>query len=107
MSAELTPTVVRLKRKGGEVVQGCDVYIGRAMSMGGWALPTSRWANPYTVKLEGRDGALAKYEAHVRASPELMAALPELRGKCLGCWCAPDPCHGNVLVKLMRERRLC
>ena len=30
----------------------------------------------------------------------LLAALPELQGKVLGCWCAPLPCHGDVLVEL-------
>jgi Domain of unknown function (DUF4326) len=29
-----------------------------------------------------------------------MTALPELRGKTLVCWCAPLPCHGDVLVEL-------
>jgi hypothetical protein len=31
---------------------------------------------------------------------ELIAALPELRGKRLGCWCAPHPCHGDLLKGL-------
>jgi len=30
----------------------------------------------------------------------LMAAQPELRGKDLACWCAPEPCHGDVLFEL-------
>jgi hypothetical protein len=29
-----------------------------------------------------------------------MAALPELRGKDLICWCAPKPCHADVLLDL-------
>ena len=32
--------------------------------------------------------------------PALLAALPELRGKRLGCWCAPQACHGDVLAQL-------
>ena len=28
-----------------------------------------------------------------------MGALSELRGKTLGCWCAPEPCHGDVLAR--------
>jgi len=27
-------------------------------------------------------------------------ALPELKGKRLGCWCAPLPCHGDILREL-------
>jgi Domain of unknown function (DUF4326) len=76
-----------------------DVYIGRAMSSQGFN--ASKWGNPFKV---GRDGTpaevIAKYEAHLRSRPDLMAALPELRGKVLGCWCAPNPCHGDVLARL-------
>ena len=32
-----------------------------------------------------------------------MACLPDLEGMRLGCWCAPLPCHGDVLVKLLRN----
>lgn len=29
--------------------------------------------------------------------------LLELKGKRLGCWCKPAPCHGDVLVELIEE----
>ena len=39
------------------------------------------------------------------AKPELIArAKVELRGKTLGCWCAPKPCHGDVLLEIANER---
>ena len=95
-------TVVHLKRQGGQVVQDCDVYIGRACNMGGWHLPQSKWHNPYTVKEYG-ENAIVLYEQYLRASP-LMNEIEELRGKRLGCWCVPSPCHGNVLVKILNER---
>ena len=76
-----------------------DVYIGRANRR--YRLAASPWANLYR---EGRDGdrgeVIAKYEDWLRSQPALMAALPELRGKVLGCWCAPEPCHGDVLLRL-------
>ncbi len=100
-----TPRVVHLKRKAGIEVVSCDVYIGRAMYQGGWRLPTSKWANPFTLaKFENdRQKVITAYEAHVRSKPELLAALPELAGQSLGCWCAPELCHGDVLVKLFNE----
>lgn len=97
------PTVVRIRRKNNQVVQDCDVYIGRAWTMGGWNLSRSKWANPYPVKMFGRDEALRRYEVHLRSTPELLNALPELSGKQLGCFCAPEPCHGDVLVRLFCE----
>jgi hypothetical protein len=37
---------------------------------------------------------------HMRAE-DLRAALGELRGKNLACWCKPDePCHADVLLEL-------
>jgi len=26
-----------------------------------------------------------------------------MKGKNLGCWCFPEPCHGNVLLELIDE----
>jgi hypothetical protein len=52
-----------------------------------------------------RDGAreevIETYERWLRdARPDLMAALHGLRGKDLVCWCAPKPCHGDMLLRL-------
>jgi hypothetical protein len=33
-----------------------------------------------------------------------LTALPELRGRDLVCWCAPLPCHGDVLLELASKR---
>jgi hypothetical protein len=83
------------------------VYIGRNMTQYIPGAVGSKWGNPFThgsgMTLEER---IESYEAMVRASPELMASLGELEGAAqLGCWCAPNPCHGNVLVRLLSERR--
>jgi hypothetical protein len=77
-----------------------DVYIGRAVPRRG--LAASKWANPYPLRRESdRADVIARFEhEHLAAHPELVAALPEVRGKVLGCWCAPKPCHGDVLVRL-------
>ena len=39
------------------------------------------------------------YREHLDHSPALKLRLPELRGKVLGCWCHPEPCHGDVLCE--------
>lgn len=98
-------TVVRIRRKNGKVVQDCDVYIGRGMYMGGWKLPKSKWANPFKIdrKMEKRAGALHavdRYKKWIVSRPELMKSIHELKGKRLGCWCHPFPCHGDVLAEL-------
>jgi hypothetical protein len=47
---------------------------------------------------------IAKYRASIVRQPALMAALHELRGKDLVCWCAPERCHAEVLIELAYER---
>jgi Domain of unknown function (DUF4326) len=74
------------------------VYIGRA-TRGGYR--TSKWHNPYPLRAErDRVTVLAQYRQYLLAQPALLAALPELAGKVLGCWCLPKPCHGSILIEL-------
>jgi hypothetical protein len=99
------PKVINLKgRKPQDVPKGA-VYIGRRMKPRGkslWDLPKSKWANTYEIDKDGaREEVIAKYEAWLRSKPELIAALPELRGKDLACWCSPKACHGDVLLRLV------
>src|SRR6185369_13395268 len=85
--------VVKLRRRGGRLVQGCDVYIGRACCRGGWTLGKSKWANPFAVSQCGGSAAEAarRYEQWLLTQPELLAAVvPDLRGKVLGCWCKSE-----------------
>ena len=100
----LLPRVVNIHRRRGVPWQSFDCYIGRAVKRGGWNLEASIWANPFKVEPGRPPGsALSAYEQHVRSNPALMHQIPSLMGKTLGCWCKPNPCHGDVLVKLVRE----
>ncbi|MCF8065004.1 MAG: DUF4326 domain-containing protein [Desulfarculaceae bacterium] len=48
--------------------------------------------------------ACEAFRIGLRQDKALMARLPELKGKRLGCYCRADqPCHGDVLVKLVKE----
>jgi hypothetical protein len=77
--------------------EGYDVLIARP----------SKWGNPFHIGRDGnREQAIEKYEIHLRRRPDLLAALPELAGKRLGCHCKPAACHGDVLVKLLSELNL-
>lgn len=87
-----------------------DVYIGRAWNgpWGNWT--ASPWANPFKIPADGdRDEVIEKYDAWMRqrlaTEPGLWDELMLLEGKTLGCWCAPGPCHGDVLVNLIEQRR--
>ena len=100
----LSTKVVRLKRKKGKIVQGCDVYIGRECFRGGWELRKSKWSNPFSVKSCGsNEKACKKYKEYILKNPDLINSLYELEGKVLGCWCKPNSCHGDVLVELINN----
>ena len=89
------PRVVHNKR------EPFDVYIGRP----------SKWGNPFSHKdgtlaefrVATRDEAVDAYAVWIETQPELLDSLGELRGKVLGCWCAPQRCHGDVLLALANE----
>lgn len=84
-----------------------DVYIGRP----------SLWGNPWQVGPDGtREEVIERYETWLRtgrdfghpkatdaARQAILASLPALQGKTLGCWCAPQACHGGVLATLLAE----
>jgi hypothetical protein len=84
---------------------GDHVYIGRNMSHYVKGAVGSKWANPFKVDKYGRDGCLNKYEEYIRSNVQLMGCLNELNGKVVGCWCAPEKCHGDVLMKLINEAK--
>ncbi len=68
-----------------------DVYVGRP----------SKWGNPFVIGQDGtREEVVQKYREWLIQQPELMAALKELRRQVLGCWCAPESCHADVLAAL-------
>lgn len=69
-----------------------DVYIGRP----------SKWGNPYRVGRHGSHQEVVDlYRRFLYSKPQLMAeARAELAGKVLGCYCVPNPCHGDVLAEV-------
>jgi hypothetical protein len=71
------------------------------MYRGGWQLPGSPLANPFRPGPDGsRNEVIALYRRYLLGRPDLLTLLPGLRGRRLGCWCAPDPCHADVIAEL-------
>lgn len=74
-----------------------DVYVGRG----------SKWGNPYPVGDDRtREEAIFLFKRYFRENDELILALPELRGKTLGCYCAPKDCHGDFLALIANAQEL-
>lgn len=79
-----------------------DVYIGRP----------SKWGNPFShlensvalFKTGTREEAIQKYKEWLLSNPKLVEEVRrELKGKVLGCWCHPLPCHGDVLAEIANK----
>lgn len=74
------------------------VYIGRG----------SYWGNPYSIYEDGddREEVIRKYhydftfDKFPKIDPQ---RVHELTGKRLGCFCAPEPCHGDVLANFLNN----
>lgn len=77
--------------KSHDQIPSTAVYVGR---------PT-RWGNPFVIGRDGsREDVIRKYRVWLESKPELLKALPILRGKHLVCWCAPQACHADILMEL-------
>lgn len=76
------------------------VYIGRASPKHG--LPRSVLANPFPITATlSREQSIAAYRDWLWQSLQrgdiTEQTLLDLEGKDLVCYCAPRPCHGNVI----------
>lgn len=80
----IKPRVLNLRRDG--CPKGA-VYCGRG----------SAWGSPYVIGRDGtREQVIKKYAKHIL--PNLR--LTGLRGKDLVCFCAPLPCHCDLLIEV-------
>ena len=72
-------------------------YVGR---------PT-KWGNPFKTPPMPRTHAINAYREWMKTSKRGMylssLAKSELKGKDLVCWCAPQPCHADVLIEIANE----
>jgi hypothetical protein len=70
-----------------------DVYIRRRVKRGRYNPEESPWHNPFKVSKDASyeeiaRGACEKFERYLREErPDLIAQLPDVRGKTLACWC--------------------
>jgi hypothetical protein len=92
MAESTSPKVVHCKR----APRGSFVYIGRPSIFGN----PIRLNDPTDDR--EREQVLARYagyfEARIASDAAFRRAVESLRGRDLGCWCAPRRCHGEVIL---------
>lgn len=82
-----------------------DVYIGRGSIFG----------NPYSHKsgtkakfiVKNRREAIEKYKEYfykrLETDADFLIKVASLKGKILGCFCFPLPCHGDIIKSFLDE----
>lgn len=96
----MTTRVVNLRK------EAYDVYIGRPGKGqdGFWGNPILKGEPcPICSRVHQEPGETVPcfqqvFEWRLDNDPEFVRRLPELEGKVLGCFCKPNPCHGDVYV---------
>ncbi|HVC07285.1 MAG TPA: DUF4326 domain-containing protein [Solirubrobacterales bacterium] len=78
-----------------------DIYIGRGKDP--HTGEPGRWGNPFRIGPDGeRAEVIERYRSwlwtQIKSGQIKLAELAALHGKTFGCWCAPEPCHGEVLT---------
>lgn len=102
------PKVVNIKRRPRPRRY---VYIGRRVGQEfHYGNPFSHLEQSHTIKCRDRKEACEEFEAwimgwrHCEVEPKrrqwIIDNLPRIKGRDLGCYCAPKRCHGHLLLQL-------
>jgi len=86
----------RVLNKRTDSIPPSAVYVGRP----------SKWGNPFkfpTKFCPTREDCIEAYRLHITCGEGKDLPLDELRGKNLVCWCAPLPCHADILLELANK----
>ncbi len=80
--------VVNIKR------DKCDIYIGRPSDFG----------NPFSIGLHGnRQQVIEQFKEYfyekISNNERFKNLILNLKGKTLGCYCSPLPCHGDIIIE--------
>jgi hypothetical protein len=76
-----------------------DIYIGRPSIFG----------NPFEIGKDGnREEVIQKYKIYFQnrliKDNNFWRKIQECKGKILGCWCKPLPCHGDIIEEYLNAR---
>lgn len=80
-----------------------DVYIGRTgKGQSGY------FGNPFPLmKNTARGSTLEKYREYfynrIATDPQFKEKIHSLKGKRLGCFCKPHPCHGDIITEYLES----
>lgn len=70
----------------------------------------TRFGNPFRLEENGgdhtREESIEAYREwfvkNIQSDEEFRAAVENLQGETLGCWCKPKDCHGDIILAYLR-----
>jgi hypothetical protein len=63
----------------------------------------SDWGNPFILPDDGdRSTVIRNFGTYIEMKPSLLNRLDSMKGKVLGCWCHPEPCHGDEIIRRLK-----
>lgn len=87
-----------------------NIYIGRSGRVKIddyiFGYKQSIWHNPYKIENNDREDCLRKYKRYIIKKiyeEKMYSELENLEGKCLGCWCCPELCHGDIILLILKK----
>jgi len=94
MKGKNTMSKVLNKHKSG--IPSGAVYIGRGSAFG----------NPFQIPRDGdREEVIEKFRLWIQTQPKLIERVKrELKGRDLVCYCAPLPCHADLLLAIANDQ---
>ena len=82
-------------------IKSGGVYVGRKVDNHKLKHEGSKWGNPHPLQVHKcRKKVVELFRVGIMEDEELLKEIGELKGKVLGCWCAPHECHAVVLHEL-------
>ena len=67
----------------------------------------SLFGNPFIIGTDGnREEVIERYKEYFYTlikNPTIKKEVLKLKGKTLGCWCTPLPCHGDIIIDYLNS----
>jgi hypothetical protein len=99
-------------------IHAYDIYCGRGSSPNGSPLPRIPLGNPWShtdknaaqFQVSTREESIKKHAIYFarrfETDLDFSTFIRSLKGKRLGCWCAPLPCHCDIIARYANNEEM-
>lgn len=92
VNSQISVIILTILNRNKHIIPSDAIFIGRG----------SKWGNPFKIGVDGnRFEVITKYEQWLKTQQHLIDSIEELRDVDLVCFCKPQSCHGDILIKVL------